>query len=144
MRIPFISQGLELLNNDKELINLYGDHPQEIRLPYDQNFFTIHFRHLNWYLRTKSISLALWRILRKTGRKYPIIAKFSCYTNVPPGEHLVFYVKSSDSNGKWNEKASCLKNTHHSPWWHCGWAFSVYESLDWGYWYSHYGFTSMN
>lgn len=50
------------------------------------------------------------------------------YTNVPPGKY-VFYVKSTDSSGKWSDKMSCLYIVITPPWWQTGWAWCLWILL---------------
>ena len=114
---------LELLNSDKKLINLYGENPQEIHLPYDQNFFTIHFSTPELGSPDKVYFSCSMQNFEKNWQEISYHRQVS-YTNVPPGEYL-FYVKSSDGNGRWNKEPSCLKIVITPPWWQTRWALCL-------------------
>ncbi|MDO4162931.1 MAG: ATP-binding protein [Bacteroides sp.] len=115
---------LELLNKDKKTYHLYGTEPATISLPYDQNFFTIHFStpefispnkiHFTCYMKNFEEG---WQEIGQN-RKIP-------YTNVPPGEYT-FYVKATDSDGRWNEHASSLRILISPPWWKTEWATALW------------------
>ena len=50
------------------------------------------------------------------------------YTGLPPGDY-VFRVKSSNSDGVWDEEGTSLDITILPPWWRTAWAFVVYGLL---------------
>lgn len=122
--------GIELLNRERKAIHLYGDHPKEIRLSYDQNFFTVHFStpelaapdkvYFSCYMENFEQG---WQ---ETGHNRQV-----SYTNVPPGEYL-FHVKSSDNGSKWSEHVSCLRIIITPPWWQTGWATTLWCLLSLG------------
>ena len=51
--------------------------------------------------------------------------RFVTYTNLNPGEYL-FQVKSTNSDGIWNDSISFVKVIISPPWWQSGWAISFY------------------
>lgn len=127
---PVYFMELELLNNAKERLHLYGDSAQTVRLTYNRNFFTIHFSvpemltpdkiHFSCYMEGFEQG---WQ---EIGNKRQV-----SYTNVPPGEYL-FHVKSSDSSGQWSKRASCLRLVITPPWWQTGWAWCLWVLLGLG------------
>lgn len=116
--------GIELLNGDKTRIDLYGDTPQEVRLSYKQNFFTIYFSTPEFVSPNKIYFSCFMQNFEKNWQEMSNRRQVS-YTNIPPGEY-VFYVKSSDTNGQWDEKTSCLKIIIAPPWWQTEWAFCIW------------------
>lgn len=114
----------ELLKDNKEVINLYGDKPDEIRLSYDQNFFTITFSTPELTSSDKVHFACYMKNFEEDWQEVMHNRQVS-YTNVPPGEYL-FYVRCSDSNGKWKENASCLRIVITPPWWNTVWAWCLW------------------
>ena len=51
--------------------------------------------------------------------------RFATYTNLSPRTYT-FKVKSTNSDGVWNELGRSLAIIIHPPWWKTGWAFSAY------------------
>lgn len=119
--------GLELLNRDKKVINLYGEVPEEIHLSYDQNFFTIYFSTPELVSPNK-VSFSCYMENFEQGWHDISHNRKISYTNVPPGEYT-FYVRSSDSDGRWSENVSCLRIVITPPWWKTGWAFCLWGMM---------------
>ncbi len=118
---------LELISNEKKTISLYSDHPKEIRLPYNQNFFTIRFS-VPEYIASEKIHFSYY--MKNFEKEWRDISKnrSATYTNIPPGEY-VFYVKSSDGEGGWNETPSCIRIVIMKPWWTTYWALCIYVMI---------------
>ncbi|MCI1647706.1 MAG: response regulator [Bacteroides sp.] len=106
---------LDILNEKGKSVHLYGEKPETVYLPYNQNFFTIHFavseltapEKVNFSCYMKNFEGEWQEVSHDRQRSY---------TNVPPGEYY-FYVRASDSNGKWSEQVSCLHIIITPPWW---------------------------
>jgi signal transduction histidine kinase/DNA-binding response OmpR family regulator len=54
--------------------------------------------------------------------------RFVTYTNLNPGEYI-FKVKSTNSDGIWNENAKELKVIITPPWWQTPWAIGLYALI---------------
>lgn len=112
---------LELLNHENKVVSLYGIQPEDIHLSYDQNFFTIHFSTPE-LISPDKVQFSCYMENFENGWSEISHARQISYTNIPPGEYY-FYVKASDNEGQWTDKASCLKIIITPPWWkplgHC-------------------------
>lgn len=119
--------GFELISNNKKTINLYTDQPKEIHLPYDQNFFTITFS-VPELISSGKIQFSCYLENFEEGWRNISHDRQVSYTNVPPGEYL-FFVRSSDSEGRWNSQPSLLRIIIAQPWWRTNWAMSLWFIL---------------
>lgn len=115
---------IELISQEKENIYLHGDRPEEIRLPYDQNFFTIHFSIPELISPDKVYFTYRMENFEQNWQEGTQVRK-ATYTNVPPGEYH-FHVKASDNGSKWGENISCLKIIITPPWWKTNWAITLW------------------
>lgn len=97
---------------------------KEIRLSYDQNFFTIEFASLDFNNPDKT----QYAYKLEGFNKEWISAgnqRFATYTNLDPGEYI-FRVKATNSDGNWNEEGISLKVIMLPPWWQTWWAYILY------------------
>lgn len=121
---PVYFTGFELISNDKKTIDLYSDAPEDIRLPYNQNFFTIRFsvpelispEKVEFSCRMSNFE-GDWRELGTD--------RHVTFTNIPPGKY-VFYVRASDGEGRWNNQPSVLRIIIGKPWWKTNWAMALW------------------
>ena len=116
--------GLELLNENKESIELYGEEPEEVCLSYNQNFFTIYFSAPELAFPDKTTFSCYMEGFEQSWQDIAHNRRIS-YTNVPPGKYK-FYVRASDNNGGWSKHISCLQIIITPPWWKTGWAFCLW------------------
>lgn len=96
----------------------------EIALSYDQNIFSFRFSALD-YNSPKSIQYAYKLEGFDEDWIYSGRRRYAAYTNLNPGTYT-FLVKSTNSDGIWNENARSIKVIIQQPWWKTGWALSVY------------------
>jgi len=92
---------------------------KEIRLQYDQNFFSFDFTGIHYSNPVENRHLFMLEGLDKNWR----IAgdqRTAYYPKVPPGNY-VFRVKASNSDGVWAEKSIAI--TVLPPWWRSWWAY---------------------
>lgn len=97
---------------------------KEIQLSHDQNFFTIEFAALDFTNPDKTqyaYKLEGFNDEWITAGKQ----RFATFTNLDPGEYLL-RVKSTNSDGDWNEDGITLKVTILPPWWQTWWAYLLY------------------
>ncbi|WP_296123742.1 hybrid sensor histidine kinase/response regulator transcription factor [uncultured Bacteroides sp.] len=116
--------GLELLNKDKKRIPLYGENPEEIRLPHDRNFFTLHFSTPELISSGKVKFSCYMDNFEQSWQNISHDRKIT-YTNVPPGKYH-FYVRASGNDGRWSKHVSCLQIVITPPWWKTGWALCLW------------------
>lgn len=124
---PVYFTGFELINNNREIRNLYSDNPKEICLSHNQNFFTIHFSVPELLSSEKIIFSCYMENFEEGWRDISNDWQIS-YTNVPPGEY-VFKIRSSDGEGRWSENISSLRIIIAQPWWKTGWALCLWTLL---------------
>lgn len=118
---------LELLNKGKKKINLYGENSKEIRLAYDQNFFTLHFSTPE-LLSSDKVKFSCYMDNFEQGWQDISHDRKITYTNVPPGKYY-FYVRASDNDGRWSKHVSCLRIMIDPPWWKTGWALCLWGMM---------------
>lgn len=96
----------------------------EIILPHTQNVFSFEFAALD-YSSPQSIQYAY--MMEGFDNDWVNIGsrRFVTYTNLNPGEYT-FKVKSTNSDGVWNEIDKELKVVIMPPWWQTLWAIGLY------------------
>jgi len=99
----------------------------EIRLNYDQNFFTFDFSAPNyWAPHLVKYQFQLVGVdpdWVDAGDR-----RSANYTRISPG-HYTFMVKASNVKGEWNEAATSLSLVVSPPWWATPWAYMLYTIL---------------
>lgn len=95
---------------------------KEIRLRYDQNFFSFDFTAIHYSNPAENKHLFM---LEGLDESWHIAGdqKTANYTKVPPGKYT-FRVKASNSDGIWVEKSIAVIVL--PPWWHTWWAYLLY------------------
>ncbi len=99
----------------------------EITLAYTQNVFSIQFASID-YTSPKSIQYAYKMEGFDNDWVNSGSRRFVTYTNLNPGEYT-FKVKSTNSDGVWNENFSQLKVVITPPWWQTPWAIGLYALI---------------
>ncbi|MFI5237349.1 MAG: two-component regulator propeller domain-containing protein, partial [Ignavibacteriales bacterium] len=100
---------------------------KEIELAYSQNVFSFQFSALD-YNSPQSIHYAYMMEGFDKDWIYPEQRRFITYTNLDPGSYI-FKVKSTNSDGVWNENYKSISVTINQPWWRTGWAYAIYVLL---------------
>jgi signal transduction histidine kinase/DNA-binding response OmpR family regulator/ligand-binding sensor domain-containing protein len=121
---PVYFTGFELLTGEKDVIHLYSDTPEEIRLTYSQNFFTIHFSVPELVSPDKLFFSCYIQNFEQDWRDISY-AREVTYSNVPPGRYI-FRIRSTDRDGKWSANVSELQIVVTPPWWKTGWAYALW------------------
>ena len=124
---PVYFTELELLNHSGSKVHLLGMEEKSVSLAYNQNFFTLFFSVPEMLTPDKVRFSCYMKGFEKGWQEIGTKRQVS-YTNVPPGKY-VFYVKSTDSSGKWSDKMSCLYIVITPPWWQTGWAWCLWILL---------------
>ncbi|MEP0861172.1 MAG: response regulator [Ignavibacterium sp.] len=96
----------------------------EFILPYAQNVFSITFSATD-YNNPKSIKYAYMLKGFDKDWNYTNTRRFVTYTNLNPGKYE-FLVKSTNSDGIWNDEPTVLKVSIRPPWWRTPWAYASY------------------
>lgn len=117
---------IKLTDDKNTVINLYGDVQKEVRLPYNKNFFTIHFSapetgysdQVRYSYRMKNFDRD-WRTSSLAQAEY---------TNLPPGEYD-FHVHATTISGAWSKSIASLHIVITPPWWKTWWATSLWFVL---------------
>jgi len=116
-------------------------------LAYNQNYITFEFSSLSYALYDKN-QFAYKLEGFDEDWIYCGSRKFASYSNLGPGEY-VFHVKSSNSDGLWNEKGTQVTLLIERPFWKTWWFISlgvliVITILYLGYWYRVKNFNKAN
>ncbi|HOY49138.1 MAG TPA: two-component regulator propeller domain-containing protein [Flavobacteriales bacterium] len=110
---PTVITGFKVLNKP---VILSGD---KVQLTYNQNFFTFEFSSLSYALSDKN-QFAYKLDGFDEDWIYCDSRRFASYSNLDPGEY-VFHVKSSNSDGLWNEKGTTVTLNIARPFWRTWW-----------------------
>lgn len=127
--MPVYFTDLQLTDEKNTLINLYGGTSKEVRLPYNQNFFTIRFAvpdmvnadKIHYAYRLERFDKD-WRYVNRPEAEY---------TDLPPGEYD-FQVRATNADGQWNSRIYTLRVVITPPWWATWWAVAVWWILGLG------------
>jgi signal transduction histidine kinase/ligand-binding sensor domain-containing protein len=95
---------------------------KEIRLNYNQNFFSFDFAGIHYSSPKDNRHLFMLENFDNAWRKAGE-DKTAFYSSVPPGKY-VFRVKAASSDGVWSEKAILVIVA--PPWWKTWWAYCIY------------------
>jgi signal transduction histidine kinase/ligand-binding sensor domain-containing protein/CheY-like chemotaxis protein len=118
-----------------------------LKLAYNQNYITFEFSSLSYALADKN-QFAYKLDGFDEDWIYCGSRKFASYSNLGPGEY-VFHVKSSNSDGLWNEKGTEVTILIERPYWKTWWFISIgviiiIALLYFGYWYRIRNFNKVN
>jgi signal transduction histidine kinase/ligand-binding sensor domain-containing protein/DNA-binding response OmpR family regulator len=102
-------------------------HSKEIILSYRQNVFSFEFAALD-YSSPHSIQYAYLMEGFDNDWINSGSRRFVTYTNLNPGKYT-FKVKSTNSDGVWNENFTELKVVITPPWWQTPWAIGLYALI---------------
>ena len=101
--------------------------PELIKVPYNKNFFEIHFASLDFTNPVKNVYQYKLEGIDEdwvySGNKSQAV-----YTNLSPGKYF-FQVKGSNSDGVWNEKATSLEIVILPPFWKTWWFVSIFTAV---------------
>ncbi|MCD4732358.1 MAG: hypothetical protein K8R74_17265, partial [Bacteroidales bacterium] len=97
---------------------------KNIRLKYNQNFFSFQFAALD-YTNPEKNQYAYFLEGLDEGWIYSGNRRFANYTSAPPGEYI-FRVKGSNNDGYWNEEGTSIAITILPPPWKTWWAYTIY------------------
>ncbi|MCD4683699.1 MAG: response regulator, partial [Bacteroidales bacterium] len=97
---------------------------KQIRLDYDQNFFSFEFATLDYFDPQKNEYAYMLEGLDDNWT-YSGNQRIARYTKVPPGSY-VFRVKGSNNDGYWNEAGASIAITILPPPWKTWWAYTIY------------------
>ncbi len=116
------NKSVNVISKSKLSKNIF--YTKAITLGYKENVFSFQFAALD-YNSTSSIKY----IYQMEGFDKEWIdggiRRFVTYTNLNPGNY-VFKVKSTNSDGVWNENPASINVMISPPWWQTGWAIILY------------------
>lgn len=122
---PHLKDGQEI----KQLLQLNGPiyKADEIRIPYENNSFSVRFVALSY---EEPLSNCYTYILRGVDKEWSSSSSsnVASYTNLPPGKYE-FLVRGSNNDHCWNEKATSLWIVITPPWWLTTTAYIIYILL---------------
>jgi ligand-binding sensor domain-containing protein/two-component sensor histidine kinase len=94
--------------------------PDEIILPYDQNFISIEFSALDFSVPKRNRYSYILEGFQKSWMFTGGSNRTAIYTNLPPGQ-FTFRVKGTNSDGIWNENEATLRIMINPPFWQTWW-----------------------
>ena len=97
---------------------------KEIKLKYNENFFSIEFAALDFTQPEKNEYQYMLQGFDKSWIKNTH-RNYASYTNVSDGDYT-FYVKGANNDGIWNETGASLNITIITPPWKTIWAYILY------------------
>lgn len=111
----------------KELHHIPVVAGKEIRIPYSESTFSIHYVGLN-YTNTKKNEYA-YRLKNYDDKwRYVGGQRIATFTNLDPGTYH-FQVTASNGNGTWNKEECDLKVIILPPWYRTVWAYLTYTVI---------------
>jgi signal transduction histidine kinase/ligand-binding sensor domain-containing protein len=121
----FKLKGKELLPTQGGILQNPLRLTKEIRLPFDQNSFSLEFVGIDYQSSDGVKYLYMLENYEDTWHKYGT-DNHAYYYSVPPGKYL-FRVKAVNPDGGWSEKTMAI--TISPPWWQTGWAYTLFALL---------------
>lgn len=119
------NKSVEIKDNSPLKSGLF--YTEEITLSHTQNVFSFQFAALD-YTSPQSIQYAYMMEGFDNDWVNSGSRRFVTYTNLNPGEYM-FKVKSTNSDGIWNENVKELKVIITPPWWQTPWAIGFYALI---------------
>lgn len=123
---PVVLTGFKKFNNTVYLDTAIAK-IQAIRLPYDENVFSLEFASLDYTNPEKNQYAYKLEGFSEDwiniGNK-----RDATFTNLDPGAYT-FRVKGSNYDGIWNESGASLRILITPPWWQTWWAYLLYFFL---------------
>ena len=116
------NRSVEVSNDSPLKSSLYKT--EEIILSYTQNVFSFQYAALD-YASPQKIQYAYKMEGFDDDWVNSGSRRFVTYTNLNPGDYI-FKVKSTNSDGIWNNNIKELKVTITPPWWQTPWAIGLY------------------
>ena len=93
-------------------------------IPFSDNYISFEFAALD-YNNPEKIQYAYMMEGFDKDWIYSGNQRFATYTNLDAGDYK-FRVKSTNSDGVWNEEGTTIKVTILPPWWQTWWAYIIY------------------
>ena len=129
---PVVINDFKILNKpngEKQSPNFHAGiyNSRTFQFSYNQNDFSCQFAALD-YNAPEAIQYAYMLEGFDEDWIYSGIRRFVTYTNLDPGEY-VFRVKSTNSDGVWNEDSTNLAIIISPPFWMTWWAYTIYGIL---------------
>lgn len=124
---PIVITKFSLFENEylpDTIINL----KKQIRLRYNQNFFSFEFAALDFDNPAQNRYLYKLAGVDENWTGCDAKKRIAKYTNVPPGKYI-FTVKGSNSDGVWNEKGTSIQIIITPPWYKTIFAYIIYVIL---------------
>jgi signal transduction histidine kinase/DNA-binding response OmpR family regulator/sugar lactone lactonase YvrE len=97
---------------------------KELVIPFSDNYISFEFAALD-YNNPEKIQYAYMMEGFNKEWIYSGNQRFATYTNLDAGNYS-FKVKSTNSDGIWNEEGTSIKVTILPPWWATWWAYLIY------------------
>jgi len=97
---------------------------KELIIPFSDNYISFEFAALD-YNNPEKIQYAYMMEGFNKEWIYSGNQRFATYTNLHAG-HYKFRVKSTNSDGVWNEEGASIKVIILPPWWQTWWAYIIY------------------
>lgn len=127
----FVITGLRLNNKQLSDDSCYieevkDNHVAAIRIPWHHAVLSVDFAALEYSLPGK-IMYGYYLEGWDKGWNYLTNSRTAHYSNLREG-HYVLHIKSTNADGKWNDRETVLKITVLPPWFRSWWAYLLYLS----------------
>ncbi|MGC4102595.1 hybrid sensor histidine kinase/response regulator transcription factor [Ferruginibacter sp.] len=109
------------------IMSAAGDDITGLRIPFNEAVLSLRFNAME-FSSPEKIMYAYYLEGWDKGWNYPGNVHNINYNNLHEG-HYTLRIKSTNSNGVWNEKETVLKITILPPWYRTWWAYLVYVTL---------------
>lgn len=121
---PVFFQNIYILKTNQTITINDTTTKVSIELPYDQNFFTIHYSTPEFSFPEKVYFSYRMQNFEEEWRNTWDERKIT-YTNIPPGKYI-FQIRQLDRNGQLSNNFSSMHITILPPWWLTNWAISIW------------------
>ena len=110
---------------DKPILTKNISYTGEIELDHDQNDLEFEFAALDFTDPMKNLYAYKLEGYKDEWVQTNASNRVATFTNLSPGTYT-FYVRGSNNDGVWNEKATSLRIIIHKPWWGTTFAWILY------------------